>query len=194
MTESEVPKAMTANDKGPPMDPDTEEASPRQLQAARAQGDTFGRAVEMMIGSATLGGGEQRAGDYLVAVAVELAEGMYELDRGALVWREPGDANAHLEIIVRDRGDGRFVPGLSVWVTVIDDEGHEVGDRVHPMFWHPLAYHYGRNWRVPKDGHYSLRVRIDPAGFPRHDRVNGRRFVAPVEVEFRDVLIVTGQR
>jgi hypothetical protein len=30
-------------------------------------------------------------------------------------------------------------------------------------------------------------VRIEPPAFMRHDRTNGRRFAAPVEVEFPDV-------
>jgi uncharacterized protein involved in high-affinity Fe2+ transport len=56
-----------------------------------------------------------------------------------------------------------------------------------------MIYHYGRNWRVPGDGRYRLRVRVDPPQFPRHDRINGRRFAEPVEVQFDDVEVRTGQ-
>jgi len=58
-------------------------------------------------------GAEQPAGDYLVGYAVEAAEGMYELRDGRLGWRSPQAENLHLEITVRDRADGRFVPGAS---------------------------------------------------------------------------------
>ena len=38
---------------------------------------------------------------------------------------------------------------------------------------------------VPADGEYTLRVRVEPPTFMRHDEVNGRRFTEPVDVEFR---------
>jgi hypothetical protein len=47
---------------------------------------------------------------------------------------------------------------------------------------------------VPGDGSYALRVRIEPADFMRHDKINGKRLAEPVEVEFRDVTIQTGQK
>lgn len=67
-------------------------------------------------------GGEQRAGDYLVGYAVEGAEGMYEWVGGALGWRDPGDDNVHVEVAVRDAGDGRFVPAVRVVATLRHDE------------------------------------------------------------------------
>lgn len=92
-----------------------------------------------------------------------------------------------------DAGDGRFVPGLDVEVAVIDAGGAEVGRHTQPLLWHPMLYHYGRNWTVPGDGSYTFRVRVAPASFPRHDKKNGRRYTEPVEVEFADISVETGQ-
>ena len=177
----------------PPMDPNTSEATERQLEFARAQGEAFGKALEHMTQQVANDGGEQPAGEYLVGYAVEEAEGMYQLSGGELVWHEPGSANAHLEISVRDGADGRFVPGLRVVATLVDPEGNEVGTHEQPMLWHPMIYHYGRNWELPADGEYVLRVHIDPPTFHRHDEVNGKRFAAPVDVEFRGVKVERGQ-
>ena len=49
----------------------------------------------------------------------------------------------------------------------------------------PKTYHYGRNWKVPGDGEYTLRVHIEPPTFMRHDELNGRRFEEPVDVELK---------
>lgn len=110
-----------------------------------------------------------------------------------LVWQEPGEENLHVEVTVMDAGDGRFVPGLGVTVTLLDGDGQEVGTHVHPMLWYPMLLHYGRNWQVPGDGRYTLRVQVAPATFPRHDEVNGQRFSEPVSVTFADVPVATGQ-
>lgn len=138
-------------------------------------------------------GGEQPAGPYLVGYAVEKAEGMYEWAGGELVWRDPGEDTLHVEIAVRDGVDGRFVPGVRVTAMLIDEDGNDLGEHEHPLLWHPMIYHYGRNWKVPGDGVYSLRVRVDPPLFMRHDQVNGRRFTEVVEVQFSEVRMRTGQ-
>lgn len=135
------------------------------------------------------GGAEQRVGEYLIGYAVEDAEGMYMLRDGSLEWVEPEEENCHLEVTVRDGGDGRFVPGLTVVATLVDEGGTRVGTHEQPMLWHPMMWHYGRNWVVPGDGPYVLRVHVDPAPFMRHDEVNGRRFAEPVDAEFLDVSI-----
>ena len=88
----------------------------------------------------------------------------------------PSDENLHVEIAVLDASDERFVPGLKVTGTLIDPDGNEVGTHEHELLWHPMIYHYGRNWRVPADGEYTLKVHIDPPTFMRHDEVNGCRF------------------
>jgi Fe2+ transport protein len=178
---------------GPPMDPDTDEASPAQLDAARAQGQAYGRAVGLMTMVVADDGRQQRAGDYIVGYAVEKAEGMYEWVEGGLEWRAPERENLHLEITVRDAGDGRFVPALRVLATLVDPDGDEVGTHEQPMLWHPMLYHYGRNWELPCDGDYTLRVQVDPPRFPRHDEVNGRRFMEPVDVEFTGVHVERGR-
>lgn len=184
---------MASTRNGPPMDPNTSEATAEQLDLARAQGQAYGRALNYMTGTVAHDGGEQRAGDYLVGYAVEAAEGMYEWVDGELAWRDPGDANVHVEVAVRDAGDGRFVPGVRVLATLIAPDGHDVGTHEQQLLWHPMIYHYGRNWTVPADGEYTLRVHLDPPTFMRHDEVNGRRFMVPVDVEFHGVEIERGQ-
>lgn len=183
---------MTERQTAPPMSPDTDEADAQQLSLARQQGEAYGRALEHMTGVVASDGGEQEAGEYQIGYAVEEAEGMYEWDAGELRWREPDGENLHLEVSVRDRSDGRFVPGVRVLATLITPDGKEVGTHELPLLWHPMLYHYGRNWTVPADGEYTLRVRVDPPTFMRHDETNGRRFIEPVEVEFTGVKVERG--
>lgn len=139
-------------------------------------------------------GAQKPAGDYLVAYAVEKAEGLYIFRDGELHWQEPQNENAHLEVAVRDGADGRFIPGLTVYATLINREGTKVGTHRQAFYWHPWLYHYGRNWQVPGDGEYTLRIRIEAPEFPRHDKINGKRFATPVQVEFNNVTIKTGQK
>jgi Fe2+ transport protein len=111
-----------------------------------------------------------------------------------LAWRgEPQEENLHLEITLRDAADGRFVPGVRVPATLIAPDGEEVGTYEQPMLWHPMLYHYGRNWVVPRDGEYVLRVRVEPPRFSRHDGVNGCRFLEPASVEFVGVKVERGR-
>jgi hypothetical protein len=176
----------------PSMDPTSDEADPRQLELAREQGASYRRALEHMASVVADDGGIQPAGEYLVGYAVEEAEGMYEWADGELVWHDPDGENLHVEIAVCDGSDGRFVPGVTVTGTLVDPDGNEVGTHEHPMLWHPMLYHYGRNWTVPADGYYTLHVRIDPPTFMRHDEINGRRFAEPVETTFQNVKVQRG--
>lgn len=170
---------------------ESDEATEAQLEMARKQGEAYVTALEHMATEEANGGGSAPAGHYIVAYAHEEAEGMYRREGGELVWQEP-DGNIHMEISVRDAGDNRFVPGLDVHLTIVDDEGNEVGTETMPFLWHPWLYHYGRNWRIPGDGTYALRVRIEPPDFMRHDDKNGLRYPEVVTVEFADVELETG--
>lgn len=158
----------------------------RQFHLARAQGDACAAAVDHLLGGQRM---EQRAGDYWVGYSVEPAQGMYEWRGDGLTWREPDQADLHLEITLRDAGDGRCVPGARITVTVIDSEDREIGTHVHPMVWHPLVYHYGRDWPFAAGERYRLRVRIDPPRFMRHDQLNGARLSSAAELVFDDVEI-----
>lgn len=119
----------------------------------------------------------QRAGQYTVVLVQENAEGMYMLEGGQLVWSEaPEEANAHFEIAVADAGDGRFVPGLDVEITLLR-AGQELWTTALPFLWHPFLYHYGGNARVPGAGDdYTVRAHIASPTFMRHDPVNGKRY------------------
>ena len=175
------------------MDPSSDEADERQLEFARHQGEAYGRALMHMVQEVAEDGGEQSAGPYLVGYDVEEAEGMYAWSGDELAWQDPGEENLHVEIAVRDGADGRFVPGLTVTATLVAAFGEEIGTHEHPVLWHPMIYHYGRNWQVPGDGKYTLRIHIDPPRFMRHDKINGKRFTEPVQVEFTGVRVKTGQ-
>jgi hypothetical protein len=158
------------------------------------QGEAYGRALALVAGTFAHDGGEQQAGDYLIGYAVGGAEGTYEWVDGQLEWRDPVEENIHLRISVRDAGDGRFVPGLRVVVTLIDSDDVPVGSHAHPLVWHPVLYHYGRNWLVASDGEHVLRIEVDPPRFQRQDDVNGLRFMDTVAVEFPCVNIRRGRR
>ena len=171
----------------------SDEGDQRGLELAQAEGEAYGRTLKHMTGDVAHDGGAQPAGPYLVGYAVEKAEGMYRLVDGSLRWEEPDQENAHVEVAVRDAADGRFVPGLTIDATLLDGEGADLGTYRLPLLWHPYLYHYGLNWRVPGDGEYTLRVRIAPPAFMRHDKVNGKRFAEEVRAEFRGVKIKTGK-
>ena len=171
----------------------SDEGDARGLQLGRAEGEAFGRILHHMLDDVADGGEEIVSGDYLIAYAVEKAEGMYVPQDGGFEWREPEDDNIHIEVSVRDRDDGRLIPGLDVFVTVMQEDGRELGTYQHPLLWHPYLYHYGRNWGVPGDGHYRLRVRFAAPSFPRHDRENGTRLRQGADVTFNDVMLKTGK-
>ena len=176
----------------PPIE-ESNEAGPEQLDTAPEPGDAYGRALQAMAdedGVAVI-----RAGDYVVALITEQAEGMYAPDdSGRLVWREaPEEANAHIEVAVADGADGRFVPGLDVTVTVLDGE-QELFGAPAPFLWHPFLHHYGCNVRVPEKGPYTVLVEIAPPSWIRHDPVNGRRYESAVDVVFDDVSFEPGRK
>jgi hypothetical protein len=170
------------------------EANPEQLRVALEQGDAYGHAMQVM--AREEGALMARAGELLVAFVHEQAEGMYAPAGfgGPLEWREaPQDANAHLEVAVADGADGRFVPDLRVTVTLLAGED-EIFTYRAPFLWHPFLHHYGFNARVPGQGPFNVRIRIEPPDWMRHDYVNGRRYADPVEVTFADVTFEPGRK
>lgn len=172
----------------------SEEADQTQLELARAQGDAYQKALEHMAFKVAYSSGEMRAGDYVIAYAVEHAEGMYCKEGDGLIWQEPAEENAHIEISVRDAADNRFIPGLIVTVAVKDRAGSLIGNHQHPFLWHSWLYHYGLNWHLPESGEYSLQIYIKTPEFMRHDKMNGKRYLEDVMVVFEDVQIETGQK
>jgi hypothetical protein len=177
----------------PPEQP-SDEADKKQLEMAHQEGEAYHRSLLYMAQEVADSGGQQRARDYIVAYAQERAEGMYMLrSEGKLEWVEPSDENCHLEISVSDAGDQRFIPYLRIEATLAAQDGERIGPFEVPFLWHPGLYHYGRNIKVPRDGRYTLHVRIEPPTFMRHDKTNGRRYAETVEVEFRDIPIKTGR-
>lgn len=172
----------------------SDEADSKQLAMARDEGAAYQRSLTYMVEEVADSGGRQRIGDYIVAYAQERAEGMFLLkSEGQLDWAGPGDANCHLEVSVSDAADRRFIPALDIDATLIPSKGTPIGPLKVPFVWHPGLYHYGVNVKLPGDGRYTLRIRIKPPTFMRHDEINGRRYAKTVEAEFKDVEIKTGR-
>ncbi len=171
----------------------SDESSRAEIVVGKAEGAAYAAALEYLSKMEASDSGEQVTGDYIVAYAVEDAEGLYHMRDGHLEWHEPQQENCHIEIAVRTAADGRFVPNLTVHATLLDSRGVEVGTYPLPFLWHPWIYHYGRNWAVPGDGKYRLRVHVAAPDFPRHDRTNGKRFQNDVTVEFQ-LSIKTGRK
>jgi hypothetical protein len=178
----------------PPMEPSAA-TTEEELRLARKQGEAARKAFVYFAGMEGEEWREQSAGDYVIGCVVKPAEGFYHRRDSLLEWRAPeASENAHIDVSVRDGADGRFVPGLTVFATVIDSEGREIGTHRQPFVWHPWIYQYGQNWQLAGDGKYAIRVRIEPPDFPRRDRINGRRYADAVEVEFAGVAVATGRK
>jgi hypothetical protein len=172
-----------------PSDAEADEAVQRQLHLARAQGDSYGAALDDLLHALSGWGGERRIDEYWIGCAVERADGVWEWRSGELRWSEPDAGAVNVQVMVRDASDGRFTPGVRVLVSMIAASGRELGTYEQPLIWHPMLYHYGRTWEAIDDGLYTLRVRVEPPRFARRDRINGRRFREPVEVEFNNVRV-----
>ena len=178
--------------RGDNLDP-SNESSRTEIAIAKAEGVAYGSALKYLTTAEASDSGEREVGDYIVAYSIEDAEGLYEMRDGVLQWTEPLQENCHIEIAVRNASDGRFLPSLSITATVLDDKGAELQSFKVPFLWHPWVYHYGANRAIPQSGKYKLRIHIDVPTFSRHDRINGRRFEQPVDVEF-DINIKTGRK
>jgi len=166
----------------------------RQRQSlAVAQGSAYRRALATMSDGVAVDGASKRVGDYVVAYAVEFAEGYWYLANGKLRYYERTDesseTNAHVEVAVLDAETGRFMPGLSVTATLYKN-GERVDTLPEPFMWHPWVYHYGANWRVPGAGRYSLEV-----AFERPPYAEGTlRFPTGGHVRFEAVDLAVGQK
>ncbi len=184
---------MTAH--GAPPRKVTDEASEQGLRLAKEAGEAYYRMVEYFVKNVATAGDMQRAGDYLVGVATEEAEPLWHLLGGRLELKEPAvGLNAHLEVVVMDAADHRFVPELSVAVTVATRNGHEVGTYRLPFLWHPTMYHYGHSIHIDEAGEYDLTVCIASPTFGRHDKTNGKRYAEPISLTFERVRLEPGRK
>lgn len=175
----------------------SDESNEQLLRLAKEQGESYQKALDYMVHQQAQDGQETRAGDYIVGYAIEAAEGYYEPHDHSLEYKTSDrstENNTHVEVVVRDGADGRFVPNLTIHGTLIGSDGKEFGTKEIPFMWHPWLYHYGENWRVPSSGTYKLRVVIDPPKYRRHDQMNGARYTQPVVVTFPNVKIKTGTK
>ena len=171
----------------------SKEADERHLELAREEGAAYQHSLRHMAEDVAHTGAMRDVGDYVVGIAQEKAEGLYQLRDGDLEFVEPSTENCHLEVAVADAADGRFVPHLSITAELSNEDGETVGPVDMPYLWHPGLHHYGANLTVPGDGTYDVRVQIEPAAFGRHDRENGDRYADAVEVVFEDVDVKCGQ-
>ena len=172
----------------------SDEVDDRHLDLARRAGELYQQAIDHMIEDVASTGDKTLTGEYVVGFAQEEAEGMYRMKGGRLEWMEPAeDENCHLEVVVADRADGRFLPGVEVHAGIENDEGEIVEPTQIPFVWHPGLYHYGKNLTLPGDGEYTITISVKPPTFPRHDRENGNRYAEPVEIQFEGVEIETGR-
>ncbi len=167
----------------------------RVHELARLQGDAYSQALGEMMREAVHV--EAEAGDYLVTVACEEAEGLFLPDGDHLLqWQTPAvDENQHVEVAVRDRDDHRFVPGLHVTARLIDAAtGRHLGQKHLPFLWHSFLWHYGANWHLPEEGDYHIEVSIAAASFARHDELRGRRYEKPVTITLGPLHLCPGRK
>ncbi len=93
-----------------------------------------------------------------------------------------------------DGADGRFIPYLDLQLQLWREDGQDCGVLALPFLWHPTMHDYGTNLHLPEAGIYRARVSVETPRFCRHDRVNGRCYPEPVEVEFRQVHVALGRK
>lgn len=139
-------------------------------------------------------GGYKIKDNYLIAFSLEFARNLTYPGDGTPQWQAIGQDNAHIGIAVHDEADLHFITGLSVTVTVLDHNEYLIGSYKHPLLHRPNFHHYGRNWKLPGDGLYTLRIRVETPPNMLRDEANRRIYSARVDVEFRNIAIKTGQK
>jgi hypothetical protein len=135
-------------------------------------------------------GGAVESGPWRIAYIKEPAEGWFRTENGRVVWRDPARGEtAHLEIIPIERDSGRIVPNAGVTLEVLDENGERVEKR--PLsFYYAEFFHYADNFRIPRDGEYTLRATVEPPSFRRHgDEDSGPALTESAQVEFENVMI-----
>ena len=84
-----------------------------KIELAENQGKALNAAADYMKGMDTYV--EKEVDDYIITVVSEEAEGTYQFKNGELQWHVPPENfNTHMEILVRDKHDKRFLPGLKI--------------------------------------------------------------------------------
>ena len=135
-------------------------------------------------------GGAVETGPWRIAYIKEPAEGWFRTENGRVVRRDPERGEtAHLEIIPIERGTGRIVPDAGVTLEVLDEDGQRVEKR--PLsFYYAEFFHYADNFRIPRDGEYTLRATVEAPQFRRHgDEDSGPALMEDAQVEFENVMI-----
>ncbi len=157
------------------------EDNEEKKQLAENQGKAYSDALDYM--KSIDNHAEKEVDDYIISLASEEAEGTYQLQGGELKWKTPKEGyNTHLEIVVRDKKDKRFIPELKIKGKVYDEDRNLIIDTDFPFLWHPFLLHYGAFFHIPKDGKYSVEIEIPAPRFHRHDEIKGKRYEKDVKL------------
>lgn len=173
------------------------EAMEAQQELSAQAGKAYANTVQGMYKQAN-DGRDTVTGDYIVAYAIEYAEGYwhYEGDKFRYMAENDmsGKTNTHVEISVRDAGTGRFMHDLDITAQLKDARGTIIGTMKEPFMWHPWLYHYGENWRIPKSGTYDLVLHIQPPAYHRYGKTAGQHFSQSINLTFHHITLKTGQK
>lgn len=133
--------------------------------------------------------------DMIVTLACEEAEGLYvPASSEELKWKIPASkSNLHVEIIVQDTLDRRFIPNLDITLRIIDSNKSKDTYKL-PFLWHPFLFHYGKNIEIPGEGKYSFEVMIKQPTFGRHDEIRGNRYAQDTSIQFDDLYLKPGRK
>ena len=71
----------------------SDETSAAEWPIAKAEGKAYGAALAYLSTAEAHSSGEQQVGDYIIAYAVEDAEGLYHMRDGRLAWDRDGSRN-----------------------------------------------------------------------------------------------------
>ena len=167
------------------------EDNEKKKKLAENQGKAYSDALDYM--KSIDNHAEKEVDDYIISLASEEAEGTYQLEGDKLKWNTPKEGyNTHLEIVVRDKKDKRFIPGLEIKGKVYDEDKNVIIDTDFPFLWHPFLLHYGAFFKIPKSGTYTVEVSIPAPKFHRHDEIKGKRYEKDVKVEI-EIEMETGR-
>lgn len=160
------------------------EDNQKKIALAEQQGKAFSEALDYM--KEMDNHAEKEVDDYIISLASEEAEGTYRLQEGELKWNVPEEGfNTHLEVVVRDRKDKRFIPGLKIKGKIYDEGENLIAEKDFPFLWHPFLFHYGAFFKIPKEGNYHVELEIPAPEFHRHDEIKGKRYEKDVKVKMQ---------